>query len=61
MVEKIEAVNASPMPGAHGATAHLYISNPFGRGGGGVGKLFSTHPPIAERVTALRAMGGPVR
>jgi heat shock protein HtpX len=37
------------------ATASLYIVNPFA-GAGGVLSLFSTHPPIAERVRRLRAM-----
>jgi heat shock protein HtpX len=55
-LEKIDQANVAPMPGAHGATAHLYISNPFGRNGS-ISKMFSTHPPIAERVTALRKMG----
>lgn len=54
---KIEASNAAPMAGAHTATAHLFISNPFGRKGG-ISKLFSTHPPIAERIAALRTMSG---
>jgi heat shock protein HtpX len=36
------------------ATAHLYIVNPLS--GGGLAGLFSTHPPIAERVARLRAM-----
>ncbi len=35
------------------ATASLYIVNPLR--GGGVATLFSTHPPIAERVRRLRA------
>ncbi|MFZ5472264.1 MAG: zinc metalloprotease HtpX [Myxococcota bacterium] len=36
------------------ATAHLFIVNPLS--GGGLMSLFSTHPPIAERVRRLRAM-----
>ena len=36
------------------ATAHLYIYNPFR--GKKVSRLFSTHPPIEERVKALEAM-----
>lgn len=56
-LEKIEQANAAPMASAHTATAHLYISNPFGRKGG-ISKLFSTHPPVAERIAALRAMSG---
>lgn len=36
------------------STAHLYIVNPFR--GGGMTNLFSTHPPIEERVKRLRQM-----
>jgi heat shock protein HtpX len=43
-----------PMKAANKATAHLYISNPFGAKK--VAKLFMTHPPIEERVAALRGM-----
>ena len=46
-----------PMMKANHATAHLFISNPFGRrANGSVGfltKIFSTHPPVEERVKAL--------
>jgi heat shock protein HtpX len=38
------------------AMAHLYIVNPFK--GQGMTNLFSTHPPIEERVRRLRAMAG---
>jgi heat shock protein HtpX len=41
-------MNASP------ATAHMFIVNPLT--GGAILNLFSTHPPIAERVARLRAM-----
>lgn len=44
--EKLEVANR--------ATAHLYIANPFK--GKKVSKLFLTHPPIEERVKALRGM-----
>lgn len=43
-----------PMTEGSPATAHMYISNPFT--GGGLAKLFSTHPPTAERVARLEAM-----
>ena len=52
-LEKISA-HAFPMKTAQPATAHLYISNPFM--GQSMFKLFMTHPPIADRVKALRAM-----
>ncbi|MBI5740033.1 MAG: zinc metalloprotease HtpX [Nitrospirae bacterium] len=37
------------------ATSHMFIVNPLS--GGGIVKLFSTHPPIEERVARLEAMG----
>jgi len=41
---------------ANPATAHLYIANPLS--GGGMASLFSTHPPMEERIARLEAMGG---
>jgi heat shock protein HtpX len=41
------------MKTANDATAHIYISNPFGPALNGLHKLFMTHPPVEERVAAL--------
>jgi heat shock protein HtpX len=48
-----------PLEVANKATAHLYIVNPFKERHKAVStfaNLFNTHPPIAERIKALRAM-----
>jgi heat shock protein HtpX len=36
--------------------AHMWISNPLS--GGGMSKLFATHPPIPDRIRRLLKMGG---
>lgn len=53
-LEKLDAgVRQRPMQ-VNEATSHLFIVNPLK--GGTVASLFSTHPPIAERVQRLRNM-----
>lgn len=54
-LEKLHhATQASPLPNANPATAHLFIVNPLSAGG--IARLFSTHPPVEERVRRLRLM-----
>jgi len=38
------------------ADAHLWIEAPAAKGKGGVSKMFSTHPPIAQRIQKLEEM-----
>jgi heat shock protein HtpX len=45
-----------PLEAANKATAHIYIVNPLKDIKGKVNKLFSTHPPIEERIAALEKM-----
>ncbi len=54
-LEKVErGATRRPMPFGSPASSSLFIVNPFR--GGGFASLFSTHPPIEERVRRLRAM-----
>ncbi|TSC73009.1 MAG: hypothetical protein G01um101438_32 [Parcubacteria group bacterium Gr01-1014_38] len=52
-LKKIHA-HHQPVETANRATAHLYIANPLS--GKTLGTLFSTHPPIEERINALQQM-----
>jgi heat shock protein HtpX len=45
-----------PMSEGSQATAHMFIVNPFS--GRNMANLFSTHPPIEERIARLRDMAG---
>ncbi|MGI5840841.1 MAG: M48 family metalloprotease [Patescibacteria group bacterium] len=51
---KIIAQDPNPLESASTATASLYIKNPFK--GNKIASLFSTHPPIEERIKALEQM-----
>lgn len=53
-LESLERASKSIPMQVNPATESLYIANPLS--GRGVSKLFSTHPPIEERVRRLRAM-----
>lgn len=55
-LRKLEAGNRQIPLEANPGTAHLFIVNPLS--GGGLVNLFSTHPPIRERIARLEAMGG---
>ncbi len=54
-LEKISTYD-KPMIKASNATAHLFIANPYFHTKKFMSKLFSTHPPIEDRVKRLRGM-----
>jgi heat shock protein HtpX len=58
-LRKIGAASGIPMRSANNATAHLWLNQPSRVQGDRVGtleKLFSTHPPIEERIRRLEEM-----
>ena len=56
LAKALEKISADPEPleVANRATAHLFIVNPFR--GKKISKLFMSHPPIEDRIKALRGM-----
>ncbi|MGH7543898.1 MAG: zinc metalloprotease HtpX [Gemmatimonadota bacterium] len=50
-LQKLETTAQQVPMAVNPAAEHLYIVKPFA--GGGIGRLFSTHPPTAERVERL--------
>ena len=54
-LNKLESSNRQmPMEKINEATAHMFIVNPLK--GGGMRALFSTHPPMVERIARLEGM-----
>ncbi len=53
-LRKLEQANRYMPLGASPSTAHLFIVNPLS--GEFLASLFSTHPPIRERIKRLEAM-----
>ncbi len=54
-LEKL-SMDREPLEAANKATAHLYISDPLKNSQPSFAKFFQTHPPITERIAALRKM-----
>ncbi|HKD68815.1 MAG TPA: zinc metalloprotease HtpX [Candidatus Binataceae bacterium] len=53
-LRKLETANERLPMDAGPATAHLFIVNPLS--GAGISRLFSTHPPLEERIARLEQM-----
>ncbi|MDO8637902.1 MAG: zinc metalloprotease HtpX [Dehalococcoidia bacterium] len=53
---EIISADKEPLEVANKATEHLYITNPLKGHKSWANNLFSTHPPIEERIRRLRAM-----
>lgn len=60
LASALQKISSSPQPlrTANRATAHLFITNPFGSHAtrGWFANLFSTHPPVADRIARLNEM-----
>lgn len=53
-LRKLHAASARIPMAANPATSHMFIVNPLS--GGGLVRLFSTHPPMEERIARLESM-----
>jgi heat shock protein HtpX len=60
LASALEKIAATPvqLKSANNATAPMYIVNPFRKAGQSFANLSSTHPPTADRIRVLQAMGG---
>jgi heat shock protein HtpX len=52
------AMDTEPLEVANRATQHLYFENPIKRADGRSSDLFSTHPPVLDRINRLRQLSG---
>jgi heat shock protein HtpX len=60
-LDKLENGNIQrPMMNENPSSAHMWIANPFGGRKKGGASLFSTHPPIQERIRRLNKMAGKI-
>jgi heat shock protein HtpX len=50
------ALDTEPLEVANRATQHLYFENPIKGASGKTSNMFSTHPPVLDRINRLRAL-----
>jgi heat shock protein HtpX len=59
IINALKKISLDPDPlvdSANKATAHLFISSPFRKNNSAINNLFSTHPPILDRIKRLKEM-----
>ncbi len=58
LVSALEKIRdgGSSLKKQNASTAHFFFANPL-KGGNKISSLFSTHPPVDERISKLRSMG----
>lgn len=57
LIQALEIISQNPkVSSSHNATAHLFIQNPVKNLGKNMTNLFSTHPPVEQRIMALKGM-----
>jgi len=60
-LQKLQAMSRHVPMQVEPATASLFIVNPFGNVGRSLAGMFSTHPPMEERIARLQALAGTLR